>query len=106
MWNHVLRRTRAKAAKAALRKGDKPMTNHLISTLKAIALVTVFAAVSCAGPGSSVPYLTVKVLDGPGGSGYPHLTAAPLDGPGGSAGYSHLTVAVLDGPGLGGGYIR
>jgi len=65
------------------------MTNQLISTLKAIALVTVFAAVSFAGPGTNVPYLTVTVLDGPGGSGYPHLT-----------------VAALDGPGLGGGYIR
>ena len=54
------------------------MTTRILSSIRTIALFTVFAALAVAGPGSNVPYLT---------------------GPGNGGGYLHLT----DGPGLGGG---
>ena len=53
------------------------MTNRILSFLRTITFLTVFATLSFAGPGGT-PYLT--------------------DGPGLGGGY------LLDGPGLGGGY--
>jgi hypothetical protein len=54
------------------------MLNRILSFLRTITFLTVFATLSFAGPGGGVPYLT--------------------DGPGLGGGY------LLDGPGLGGGY--
>ncbi len=78
------------------------MTSRILSSLRTIALFTVFGALAIAGPGSNVPYLTGPgngggyLTDGPGlGGGYLHLLS---DGPGGS------TPSLLDGPGSSGGY--
>jgi hypothetical protein len=67
------------------------MLNRILSFLRTITFLTVFASLALAGPGGSgYP----KLFSGPG-NGQPYLT----EGPGSGGGY------LLDGPGLGGGYL-